>query len=675
MENEAFTVWNAGTLMQSRIILLCVMLASCGGGSGGGKSPSIDSDQSNSMLRAVSSEEEFVTRFKAAYTQTNRSEQDLSAPQEGAATDSESSNGYSSTYALENKVDEFDVLKYDGDYLYIVPTIQQTCCFISQSDASFANDSLVAPQNPQNPGSIRILSTNPNNATAQQVTSIPLTDGEYVQGLYVQNDRLISIGTSQYYGSYGDVWRQIAPWGQQSLSVKVYDTSNIDSIEKTSDIRIDGGFVDSRRIGDTLYLISRHTPHWDTIYYYPANQQETNANKQVLVNATPADIIPNITVNEQTRPLFSAQDCLITRDDKTNDYTYPVITSVTAVPLNNPSDAQTTCYDEDANGVYMSSNAIYLSQARYDSSEGRTRVHKFALDAGKPTYRGSAELPGELWSRGQADFRMSEKGNQLRVITTRYTGDSADLRDHQLTILQEASDDLRLDPLATLPNSSRPTELGKPNESLYGVRFLDDRLYLVSFEQIDPLYVLDLSNPADPYIAGELEIPGFSDFLHPVNDELLLGLGQSAQNQGLVKLSLFNVADIANPLELATVLLGKEGGWNYTEAQYNRHAFTYLQQADGSDRLTVPVQSSYNNEQGGYVNENRLYLMEINGKTNPAAASLDLIGNIIASPAPNENWYGGQNRSVIHDDAVYFLSGDYIWSAPWTDPNNQTGPQ
>jgi hypothetical protein len=263
----------------------------------------------------------------------------------------------------------------------------------------------------------------------------------------------------------------------------------------------------------------------------------------------------------------------------------------------------------------------------------------------------------------------------LRVITTRYTGDSADLRDHQLTILQEASDDLRLDPLATLPNSNRPTELGKPNESLYGVRFLDDRLYLVSFEQIDPLYVLDLSNPADPYIAGELEIPGFSDFLHPVNDELLLGLGQSAQNQGLVKLSLFNVADIANPLELATVLLGKEGGWNYSEAQYNRHAFTYLQQADGSDRLTVPVQSSYNSEQGGYINENRLYLMEINGKTNPAAASLDLIGNIIASPAPNENWYGGQNRSVIHDDAVYFLSGDYIWSAPWTDPNNQTGPQ
>jgi uncharacterized secreted protein with C-terminal beta-propeller domain len=74
----------------------------------------------------------------------------------------------------------------------------------------------------------------------------------------------------------------------------------------------------------------------------------------------------------------------------------------------------------------------------------------------------------------------------------------------------------------------------------------------------------------------------------------------------LVKISLFNVADISNPIELATRLLGKDGGWNYSAAQYNRHAFTYLQQPDGSDRFTVPVQSSYNTEQTGYLNENRL---------------------------------------------------------------------
>lgn len=665
------------TVSSLAIIFLCASLVACGG-SGGGSSKAVDTEQSNSLLRAVSSEAEFVTRFKASYTQSNRSDQNLAAPQaseEGAAANDGSSGGYSSTYTLENNVDEFDVLKYDGEFLYIVPTLQQTCCFISQGNQAFASDALVAPQDPQNSASIRILSTNPNAATAQQVTTIPLEDGEYVQGLYVQGDRLISIATSQYYGSYGDVWRDIAPWGQQSMAVKIYNTATIDNIRKIWDIRLEGGFVDSRRIGDTLYLISRHTPYWDNIYYYPASEQEVSANRQTLANTTSADIIPNISINEQTRPLFTAQDCLITRDDQVDKYRSPVITSITAVPLNNPSNAQTTCYNEDASGIYVSPSSIYLSQPKYDSSEGETRIHKFALDAGKPAYRGSADVPGHLWGRGQVDFRMSEKGNQLRLVTTRYTGDIDDLRDHQLTILQESSDDLRLDQISTLPNAARPAELGKPNESLYGVRFLDDRLFLVSFEQIDPLYVLDLSNSADPYIAGELEIPGFSDFLHPVNKDLLLGLGQSAQNQGLVKLSLFNVADITNPVELATLLLGKDGGWNYSEAQYNRHAFTYLQQPDGSDRFTVPVQSSYNTEQDGYVNENRLYLLEINGKSNPAAASLDLIADIIASPAPKQNWYGGRNRSVIHDDAVYFLSGDYIWSALWTSPDVQTGPQ
>ncbi|MEX1665951.1 beta-propeller domain-containing protein [Zhongshania arctica] len=652
---------------------LAMMLVACGGGNG----KTAGTEQSNSLLRAVSSEAEFVTHFKTLYTQNNGNDQVSAAPQasEGAAANDGSSGGYSSTYTLENNVDEFDVLKYDGDFLYIVPTLQQNCCFISQGNQAFASDALVAPQDPQNPASIRILSTSPTIATAQQVTTIPLDDGEYVQGLYVQGDSLISISTSQYYGSYGDVWRDIAPWGQQSLAVKIYNTATIENIQKMWDIRLEGGFVDSRRIGDTLYLLSRHTPYWDNIYYYPASEQEVSANRETLANTTSADIIPNITINEQTRPLFTAQDCLITRDDQTNKYGSPVITSITAVPLSSPGNAQTTCYNEDASGIYMSSSALYISQPTFSSSEGGTRIHKFGLGAGKPAYRGSADVPGHLWGRGQVDFRMSEKGNQLRLVTTRYTGDGDDLRDHQLTILQESNDDLRLEQISTLPNAARPAELGKPNESLYGVRFLDERLYLVSFEQIDPLYVLDLSNPEDPYIAGELEIPGFSDFLHPVNNELLLGLGQSAQNQGLVKLSLFNVADIANPIELATQLLGKDGGWNYSEAQYNRHAFTYLQHPDGSDRFTVPVKSSYNTEQAGYVNENRLYLLEINGKSNSAAASLDLIGDIIASPAPRENWYGGQNRSVIHDDAVYFLSGDYIWSALWTSPDVQTGPQ
>ncbi|MDG1813652.1 MAG: beta-propeller domain-containing protein [Porticoccaceae bacterium] len=88
--------------------------------------------------------------------------------------------------------------------------------------------------------------------------------------------------------------------------------------------------------------------------------------------------------------------------------------------------------------------------------------------------------------------------------------------------------------------------MGKPNEDLYGVRSFGKKLYLVTFECIDPLYVLDLSNPLDPLIAGGLEVTGFSGFLHPVSDDLLLGLGEG--EEGRLKLELFNVSSMDGPI-------------------------------------------------------------------------------------------------------------------------------
>ncbi|MEX1669393.1 beta-propeller domain-containing protein [Zhongshania guokunii] len=658
--------------------IILLGLAACGGGSSGSPLAANGSIEKG-LLRAVKNDAEFIDQFRAAYTRPVDSNNNLQAVAANEANAPSADNGgdstsYSTTYTLENNVDELDVLKYDGDHLYIAPTLQSRCCFVSQGGA-FADSASFAPPSPEQSSGIRILSTNSETATTAELSTIPLEAGEFVQGLYISETQLISIGSSQYYGPYGVQWLGIFGWQQQNLTINIYNTSTITQPELTWKIGIEGGLVDSRRIGDTLYIISRHSPYFDNIYTYPANRNEANANAQQLAAIQPQDIIPTLTINGESRPLFSPQNCLLSRDDPKRDYAYPVITSVTAINLSSPNTAQSVCFNEDSSGVYVSQKALYLSQARYTSQAGNTRIHKFKLNAGSPEYSGSADIAGQLWGPGQTDFRMSEYDDLLRVVTTIYTSDSTDLRDHQLSILRENTDTKSLDLVGSLPNTQRPQEIGKANEALYGVRFFEDRAYFVTFEQIDPLYVIDLSAPADPYIAGELEIPGFSDFLHPINSNLLLGLGQSAQNQGMVKLSLFNVSDINNPSELGSLLLGKEGGWNYSEAQYNRHAFTYLQQADGSDRLTVPVQSAYNTEQDGYVSENRLYLMEINGKTNAAAASLDLIGNIIASPAPSNNWYGGQNRSVIHNDAVFFLSGDYIWSALWSDSSQQTGPQ
>ncbi|MCS5593244.1 MAG: beta-propeller domain-containing protein, partial [Porticoccaceae bacterium] len=213
--------------------------------------------------------------------------------------------------------------------------------------------------------------------------------------------------------------------------------------------------------------------------------------------------------------------------------------------------------------------------------------------------------------------------------------------------------------------------IGKPNEALYGVRFMGDALYLVTFERIDPLYVVDLSKPTDPMIAGELMVTGFSDFLHAVNDDLLMGLGQD--ENGLVKLELFNVADMTAPYSLGGISLGESEGasWGYSEARYNRHAFTYQAIDASKDRFLIPATISFYSAEMGYQEDNRLYMFEINSKDNAALASIDEIGRISAG---REWWQSNVKRSVIHDDAVYYVNGNAVWSALWTNPTEQKGP-
>jgi uncharacterized secreted protein with C-terminal beta-propeller domain len=384
-----------------------------------------------------------------------------------------------------------------------------------------------------------------------------------------------------------------------------------------------------------------------------------------------------MSIDGVSSPLVNVGDCLIA--DSEHELSpavngYPTMTILIAVDLVDRSIAKARCYLEPTDGIYVSQNAIYLSQIDYDDSliepSSRTIIHRFELTKNL-VYQGSGAAKGSLYLSGDRDFRINEHDGYLRLVTTQRTGDSSDTVDHKLSILKLNTQDVELDLVSTLPNSERPEAIGKPNEALYGVRFMGDALYLVTFERIDPLYVVDLSQPTDPMIAGELMVTGFSDFLHAVNDDLLMGLGQD--ENGLVKLELFNVADMTAPYSLGGISLGESEGasWGYSEARYNRHAFTYQAIDASKDRFLIPATISFYSAEMGYQEDSRLYMFEINSKENAALASIDEIGRISAG---REWWQSNLMRSVIHDDAVYYVNGKAVWSALWTNPTEQKGP-
>lgn len=675
-----------GSLMKYLLLLVTSwLLVSCGGGGGGGgvavtsleevpqEAPTISA---TGLLVVAETDEVLLESFRSGFSR----ELTLLAPEEadlavapGAPAESEA---FTTTYTQEASIDEHDVVKYDGRHLYIAPSRGMDCCFLFEPElALVVDDSDLIPPPPESTDrAVRILATDPEVAEARQVGTIELDDELTVEGLYVVDDRLALITGTSWWGVYGALFASPQSWAQQSTGLRIYNVAAPEMPEKQWDIRIEGGFVTSRRVDNTIYLITRHSPSIDGLELYPADDAGRAQNASLLEALTPEDITPRIEVNGQQSLLFTAADCLV--EDPAHELAppqrgSPVFTTIIAIDLVDPGITDTLCYSEAASGVYVSPNAIYLTQQDYDPTEGpQTLVHRFDY-RDELKYRGSGKVKGDLLTGSHPDFRISESGNYLRLATTLWTGSALDFVEHFLHVLMPAEDDLELELIATLPNAERPDPIGKPNEDLYGVRFLGDRAYLVTFERIDPLYVIDLSDHGDPRIAGELEVTGFSDFLHPVTDELLLGLG--ADQNGRVKLELFNISSLSDPASLGALVLSEDADWTHSEARYDRHAFTYLPGDNGVDRFTVPISAGFSDE-SGYGSQERLHLLEIRDKDQAGAASMVDVGYISAAPQP-EPYYGSRrNRAVIHDDAVFFVNGELVWSGLWSSPAAATGP-
>ena len=640
-----------------------LMVVGCGGG-GGSSSPQTpvvvdppEPDPTGLWVRSDDDGEGLVS-YAAKLTQIGATRSATGgAVAEAAPAADASSGGFSSTYTLEASVDEYDIVKYNGSTLAIAPT-RSGCCFIAEPVAAEA--ALPPPGQPPLP-QIELFLTDSTSGTASLQSVIDLDEGVNAEGMYLSETGLQVLLSTAWWGVYGDRFTTPDGWLDEQVSLKSFDLTDPENAALTSELSIEGALVTSRRTGDEIHIISRHAPNIEGLVTYPQTEEEVASNEAILAEASDEDVLPEIRINGELVSPLTLDGCY--RLDPEHPLAVPApgdstITTMLTVSANSGEILRSACTSEPVTGVYMGETYVALTHVRWDLEEGGTMVH--LLDRDSFDYMGSEKVEGDLYSGGNADFRISESSGAVRLVTTQWTGDPEDSFRHRLYVVRPEPSAPELEVLGLLGDDPE-ARIGKPNEDLYGVRFMGDRAYMVTFERIDPLYVIDLSIPSAPAIVGELEVPGFSDLLHEVSDDLLLGLGSSERR--FPKLELYNVSDVSRPISQGLIELGADLDWGYSPAQYNRYAFSYLA-GDTVDRLTVPYAAGGVEDGICCIQVDRIALFEITDKASPAQAAISAVGEVTLTAGSVD----GDTRVVLDSDALYVISRTDLLGGFWSNP-------
>lgn len=573
------------------------------------------------------------------------------------ADTSAGSSGFSTTYTLEADVDEYDIVKYNGSTLAVAPS-RSGCCFVVEP--RIASDALPPPQEGQGESEIALYQTDPGSGSATAAGIIALEEGQTAEGMYLSESRLQVLLSTAWWGAFGEQFTTSDGWLDEQVSLLNYDLTDVENPVLTNTMTVEGALIASRRAGDEIFVVSRHAPNIEGLVSYPQTEEEVANNEALLAETSESDILAEVRIDGEIIEPLTLDSCY--RVDPEHPLAEPVpsdstLTTFLAISAETGEVLRAACTFEPVSGIYMGSSFIALTHVRWDLEQRGTLVHLMARDSFD--YLGSELIDGDLYSGGNADFRISESGGVLRLVTTEWTGDPEDAFTHRLFTLSPSDTAPELDVLGVLGDDPQ-ARIGKPNEDLYGVRFMGNRAYMVTFERIDPLYVIDLSDPSQPSIVGELEVPGFSDLLHEVSDDLLLGLGSS--DRFFPKLELYNVSDVTSPISQGLVELGEEMDWSYSPAQYNRYAFTYLA-GNETDRLTVPyVASGLRDDE--YQHIERIALFEITNKNEPEAATVLPVGEVTLEP----NSVDGDTRVILDNEALYVISHTDLLGGFWSNP-------
>lgn len=571
---------------------------------------------------------------------------------------------FSSTTVQVDGVDEADLVKYDGRHLFTM-----------------------RPQSvPASPGLTRnvltVARTDPATAGAQIVSEFTAS-GEQTglpQLYQLQSEQgsaeFLAAVSQDYRGWIGGPALDFMALQPDRTRIQLLDVRDPGNVSQAWEIQLDGWLRASRKIGDTLYLVSSYRPRLAGLQL-PANTEERkHANELLVRNAAAADLLPSYRENAgPKRQLLEPGDCVLAADLGAND-AYADLVVITAVDLTQRRITDVNCVSTNVNGVYVSLDSLYVGGQNDVSipGAGRTVLHKFALNAGDISYRATGAVSGFIgWQN--ASYFLDEHESHLRIVTSEFSELNGDFT-HRLHVLREAPDKA-LNLVATLPNSQRTERIGKPGEQVHAVRFFGDRAYVVTARIIDPLYVLELSEPEDPVIAGQLEIPGVSTFLQPLGAggaEVLLAIGGQTDGTGIrdgVKVELFDVRDILRPRSIGSRTFGRRG--SSSEATSDPHALTLHSPASDRVRFALPIDvfATARQDPAGVFDwtYSGAHMFEISG-LGGGTPQLDFKGVIKTAESDGSNPFPAPpytipRRAVMHDDAVFVIDGERFLGSLW----------
>ncbi len=542
----------------------------------------------------------------------------------------------SQTNTQEQGVDEADIVETDGRYLY-----------------TFSNGELII--------------ADLVDPAAPVLVSRMSFDAQYTE-MYLQGDRLTLIDRGGYRGGYRLAMQSSYYYDRSNSGavVTVLDVSDPSAVSVLKRTEIDGRIVDSRAVGDQVYLtvsgLNLPEPEYtdvpgvegsegyDLRVYETLDEYVARVSETLIETAVPTyrtfdgegNLVDSGLLTDPAqihKPVDDADNSLLTL------VTFDVGGDVPGLV------ASAGIFTSSSSEVYMSGDSFYVIRSGYQ----QTTIFKFSIDdEGAPTLVATGKVDGYLLNQ----FSVDEHDGRFRIATTQVVNETH-INDWGVEIIRQQR---RFNNLFVLGQNGNTLEIVgsvenlAPTETIKSVRFMDEVAYIVTFRVIDPLFVIDLSDPINPTVQGSLKIPGYSDYLQPVGEDYVIGIGRDADEItgriGGIQISLFYVGDMANPTLVDQVTM-EDAQWASSEALWDHHAVSYF---SDSEILTLPVSwwepidvaaDGWN----GSTQQSAMWTFQIDVDQS-GGGSIDVMGSVEHD--------GRVRRSVRIGDSLVTISEDFV---------------